>query len=195
MVRVIDESDVEMNVLSILQRLGYEIIGRDNEEYLPGGSSALRDNYREVIFAKRLTEALNRINTSIPTEAREEAVKQVLRSGSQKLISDNETFHRMLVEGIDVPVQTAEGERYEKVWLCDFDKPKNNDFLAINQFAVIGNNIKRRLDVILFVNGIPLLIIELKNLSDEDATIWTTLTSSRLTKNRFPRSSGITKSW
>ena len=147
MVRVIDESDVEINVLSILQSLGYEIIGGDKEEYLPGGSSALRDDYKDVILVEETDGSAEQNQPFYSHEAREQAVKQVLRSGSQKLIADNETFHKMLVEGIDVPVQTAEGERYEKVWLYDFDKPKNNDFLAVNQFTVIENNIERRLDV------------------------------------------------
>src|SRR3989304_3586879 len=173
MPKVIHESDVEENVLAILESLGYEIIRGDNEGYLPGGLSALRSDYKDVVLVERLRDALKMINPSIPEEAREQAVKQVLRSESQKLIADNESFHRMLVDGVDVPIQTEDGESYKKVWLFDFEKPKNNEFLAVNQFTVIENNIERRLDVILFVNGIPLLILELKNLADENATIWT----------------------
>jgi len=141
MPKAIIESDVEENVLSILQSHGYEIIGADKEEYLPGGSSALRDDYKDVVLVERLREALNKINPSILDEAREQAVKQVLRSESQKLIANNETFHKMLVDGIDIPFQTAEGERYNKVWLYDFNKPENNAFLAVNQFTVIENNV------------------------------------------------------
>ena len=86
-------------------------------------------------------------------------MKQVLRSESQKLISDNENFHRMLVDGLDIPIQAEDGESYKKVWLFDFENPENNEFLAVNQFTVIENNIERRPDVILFVNGIPLLVL------------------------------------
>jgi type I restriction enzyme, R subunit len=186
MPRSIIESDVEENVLSILQSLGYEIIGGDNEKYIPGGQSALRDNYKDVVLVERLREALNKINSSIPAEARERAVKQVLRSESQKLLADNESFHKMLVDGMDIPVQTAEGESYKKVWLYDFDKPENNDFLAVKQFTVIENNIERRLDVILFVNGIPLLVVELKNVADEDATIWTAFDQFQTYKEQLP---------
>src|SRR2546427_9740250 len=173
MPKVIHESDVEENVLSILDSLGYEIIRGDDEDYLPGGRSALRKDYEDVVLVERLRQALRRINPSISEEAREQAVKQVLRSQSQKLIEDNESFHKMLVDGVDVAFQAAGEERYQKVWLFDFDNPENNDFLAVNQFTVIENNVERRPDVILFVNGIPLLVLELKNLADEDATIWT----------------------
>src|SRR5439155_19481229 len=96
--KVIHESDVEENVLSILASLGYEIIKGDNEEYLPGGRSALRADYKDVVLVERLREALRRINPSITEEAREQALKQVLRSQSQKLIEDNESFHKMLVD-------------------------------------------------------------------------------------------------
>src|SRR5438445_1285609 len=173
MSKVIHESDVEENVLAILESLGYEIMRGDNEDYLPGGRSALRADYRDVVLVKRLRGALRRINPSITEEARELAVKHVLRSESQKLIADNESFHKLLVDGVDVPIQSEGEERYQKVWLFDFENTENNDFVAINQFTVIENNVERRPDVILFVNGIPLLILELKNLADEEATIWT----------------------
>jgi len=168
----ISEADVEENVLAILESLGYEIIRGDNEDYLPQGKSALRSDYRDVILVERLRNVLKKINPTISEEAREQAVKQILRSESKKLIVDNESFHKMLVDGIDVPTKSEEGERYKKVWLYDFANPENNDFLAVNQFTVIENDIERRPDVILFVNGIPLLVLELKNLADEKADIW-----------------------
>jgi type I restriction enzyme R subunit len=186
MPKVIHESDVEENVLAILESLGYEIIRGDNEDYLPGGRSALRTDYKDVVIVERLKEALRRINPSIAEDAREQAVKQVLRSESQKLVANNESFHRMLVDGIDVPIQSEEGERYEKVWLFDFDDPNDNDFLAVNQFTVIENNIERRPDVVLFVNGIPLLILELKNLADENATIHTAYDQFQTYEDQLP---------
>jgi type I restriction enzyme R subunit len=153
--KVIHESDVEENVLSIVDSLGYEIIRGDSEDYLPGGRSALRLEYKDVVLVERLREALKRINPSVTEEAREQSIKQVLRTQSQKLIEDNESFHEMLVDGVDVAFQTAGEERYQKVWLFDFKGPTNNDFLAVNQFTVIENNVERRPDVILFVNGTP----------------------------------------
>ncbi|MGQ0791274.1 MAG: type I restriction endonuclease subunit R [Nitrosopumilaceae archaeon] len=186
--KAISEADVEENVLAILKSLGYEIIRGDNEDYLPGGKSALRDGYKDVVLVERLRNALKKINPSISEEAREQAVKQILRSESQKLVSDNENFHKMLVDGIDIPVKSEEGERYKKVWLFDFEKPdsKNNEFLAVNQFTVTENNVERRPDVILFVNGIPLLVIELKNLADEKADIWTAYNQFQTYKDQLP---------
>ena len=104
---IISESDVEENALSILKGLGYEIIRGDDENYLPGGTFALRSDFKDVVLIERLRAALKRINPTISEEAREQAIKQVLRSESQKLIADNENFHRMLVDGIDVPIQTT----------------------------------------------------------------------------------------
>src|SRR2546427_4215864 len=186
MPKVIHESDVEENVLSILDSLGYEIIRGDDEDYLPGGRSALRKDYEDVVLVERLRQALRRINPSISEEAREQAVKQVLRSQSQKLIEDNESFHKLLADGVDVPLQSDGEERYQKVWLFDFENPENNDFLATNQFTVVENSVERRPDVILFVNGIPLLILELKNLADEDATIWTAYDQFQTYENQLP---------
>src|SRR5438128_1106369 len=137
------------------------------------GRSGLRPGYKDVVLVQRLTEALGRINPSVNEEVREQAAKQILRSQSQKLIEDNESFHRLLVDGVDVAVQSDGEERYQKVWLFDFENTEGNDFLATSQFTVVENNIERRPDVILFVNGIPILILELKNLADESATIWT----------------------
>ncbi len=186
--KIISEADVEENVLDILKSLGYEIIRGEDEGYLPGGRHALRDDYKEVVLVERLRDAIEKINPSIPRDAREEAVKQVLRSASQKLIADNEDFHKMLVDGIDVPIKTKDGERYEKVWLFEFDpkKIKKNDFMAMNQFTVTENNVERRPDVVLFINGIPLLIFELKNLADEKADIWMAYNQFQTYKDQLP---------
>jgi type I restriction enzyme R subunit len=186
MPKVIHESDVEENVLAILGSLGYEIIRGDNEDYLPGGPSPLRPDFKDVVLVEKLREALRRVNPSITEETREHAVKQVLRSESQKLIADNESFHKLLVDGVDIPIQSEGEERYQKVWLFDFENPENNDFLAVNQFTVIENNVERRPDVILFVNGIPLLVLELKNPADEEATIWTAYYQFQTYEDQLP---------
>ena len=171
--KAIHEADVEDNVLGTLKDLDYEVIRGDDEDYLPGGRLALRADFKDVVLIERLKTAVAVINPSLREAAREPAVKQVLRGESQKLVADNESFHRMLVDGIDVAVQTNEGERFEKVWLFDFKNPRNNDFLAVNQFTVIENGVERRPDVVLFINGIPLVVFELKNLAEERADIWT----------------------
>lgn len=186
MPKAIHESDVEENVLAILQSLGYEIIRGDNEDYLPGGRWALRADYKDVVLVERLRDALRKINPSIAEDAREQAIRQVLRTESQKLIANNESFHKLLVDGVDVPIQLEGEERYKKVWLFDFENPWNNDFLAVSQFTVIENNVERRPDVVLFVNGIPLLILELKNPADEAATIWTAYDQFQTYEDQLP---------
>jgi type I restriction enzyme R subunit len=185
MPRAIRESDVEENVLAILANLGYGIIRGNDEDYLPGGRSALRAGYSDVVLVERLRDALRKINPSLAEEAREQAVKQVLRSESQKLIADNESFHKMLVDGIDVPIQLEGEERYQKFWLFDFENPKNNDFLAVNQFTVMEID-ERRPDVVLFVNGIPLVNIELKNPADEQADIWKAYNDHQTKMEKIP---------
>src|SRR3989344_1992172 len=171
MSKIISEADVEENVLETLAKLGYEIIRGDSEEYLPGGAKALRADYKKVVLIDRRTGAVNKKNKSVPADAREQAVKLVVRSSSQKLIEDNEAFHKMLVDGVDVPVRIEGGIRHKKVWLFDFEHPENNEFLAVNQFTVVEGSRERRPDIVLFVNGLPLVVIELKNAADEQATI------------------------
>jgi type I restriction enzyme R subunit len=135
MKKIITEADVEENALGILARLGYEVIRGDNEQYLPGGIKALRGNYGEVVLVERLKEALRKINPSVPEEAREQAVKQILRAESQKLIVDNESFHKLLVDGVSIPTSKGGEERHVIVKLFDFETPEDNDFLAMNQIG------------------------------------------------------------
>lgn len=185
MPKAIHESDVEENVLATLENLCYEIIRGDDEDYLPGGRFALRADYKNVVIVDRLRAALKKINPAISEEAREQAVKQVLRSESQKLIANNESFHRLLVDGVDIPIQVQGEERYQKIWLFDFENPENNDFLAVNQFTVSEID-ERRPDVVLFVNGIPLVVVELKNPADEQADIWKAYNDHQTKMEKIP---------
>ncbi len=186
MKKVILESDLENLVLSIMESLGYEIAHGDNEEYLPGGSLALRNDYKEVVLVDRLRDSLQRINPSATSESLEQAIKQVLASESQNLIHENERFHKMLVDGVDVAIRKDNEERYEKIWLFDFKDINNNEFLVSNQWTVVENNIERRPDVVIFTNGIPLVVMELKNLADENATIWDAYNQLQTYKEQIP---------
>ena len=183
---VVSESDVEELALDVLQKLGYEIIRGSDENYLPGGSSELRKDFKDVVLAERLEQVLVNINKHLPSEVVKQAVKQILRSGSQKLLVDNEDFHKLLVDGIDVPISKNGEERHEKVWLFDFKNPEKNDFVAANQFTIIENNTERRPDVILFVNGLPLTVIELKNMANENATIFDAYNQLQTYKDEIP---------
>jgi type I restriction enzyme R subunit len=130
-----------------------------------------RATYGDVVLTRTLELAIERLNPTLPVAARREALKTVTSLFSPQLIDANEAFHKMLVEGVPVTIRKAGQERGERVWLVDFQKPENNVFIAINQFTVIEKNRNKRPDVILFVNGLPLVVIELKNPADAHATV------------------------
>lgn len=163
------ESAIETLAIERLQALGYQ--------YLHGGVIAVdgeapeRSSYSDVILNGRLQEAVAKINPHIPATQRENAIKDVLRISSPDLLANNETFHRLLTEGVPVSTHKDGDERGDRVWLVDFENPLNNDFLVVNQFTIIENHFNKRPDLILFVNGLPLVVIELKNAGDENATI------------------------
>ena len=173
----ITESEIEQIALDILSEdLGYKVLyGPDITGSSPfggGGGGGLERDYNEVVLHQRLKNAIDKINPTIPEEAREEAFKKALRSISVSLFDNNENFHRMLTEGVDVKFSIGEGKtKTDKVWLIDFEKPLNNEFLAVNQFTVVENHNNKRPDIILFINGLPLIVIELKNATDETADV------------------------
>jgi len=165
----ITESAIEELAIELLEKQGYRYIYAP--DIAPDGENPERDSFEDVLLLERLRRAVGRINPSIPANAREDAIKQIQRLNSPELIANNEAFHRMLTEGIKVSYQKDGADRGDIVWLVDFNNPENNEFLITNQFTVIENNIYKRPDVILFVNGLPLVVIELKNPADENATV------------------------
>jgi type I restriction enzyme R subunit len=167
MANFITEDEIEQIALEILNEdLGYTVLyGPDIAE----GDSKERD-YNEVVLQQRLRDAIEKINPDIPADAKEEALKKALRTTTISLFENNQAFHRMLTEGIDVKFGIGDGKaKTDKVWLIDFANPENNEFLAINQFTVIENHNNKRPDIVLFVNGLPLVVIELKNAASENA--------------------------
>ncbi len=167
------ESIVEDAALAWLGELGYSIL--HGPDIAVGESAAERTdlNYRDVILASRLQQALARLNPKLPPEALEDAYRKLTRVDAPSLIARNRVVHRMLVDGITVEYARADGSiAGAQARVIDFDTPNNNDWLAINQFTVAEGQHTRRPDVILFVNGLPLAVIELKNSADENATIW-----------------------
>ena len=173
------ESTIEEYVIELLQNQGFEYLAPEEQELE-------RPNLSEVVLKKRLKRAIDELNPDISEEAKEQALRQVLNLPSQNLIDNNEAFHRMLTEGIEVEVMGAEGIKGDKVWLVDFENPENNEFLACNQFTVIENNTNKRPDVVLFVNGLPLVVLELKNPTDENATVQKAFTQLQNYKNAIP---------
>ena len=189
----ITESAIEKFAIELLEQQGYQYIYAPSiapdvdQVSLPLGETEergfARQSYEDVLFIERLQTAVGRINPSIPVDIRGDAIKQILRLNSPELIANNEVFHRMLTEGIkvtyqrDLPASAGQAggteSRGDLVWLIDFKNPENNDFLVANQFTVIENNVNKRPDVVLFVNGLPLVVIELKNPADVNATVRT----------------------
>ena len=165
---IITESIIEEKGLKILNELGYTLLyGPDISE---GGKHEER-KYPEVILAGRLRQALERINPKIPKEGIIEAIRKVQRSESQNLLNNNQQFHNFLVNGVEVEYKKDGKIKGDKVWLIDFEKVKNNEFLAVNQFTIVENNHNRRPDILIFINGLPLALFELKNPADQDATM------------------------
>jgi type I restriction enzyme R subunit len=130
-----------------------------------------RSGYEQVVLENILERAIDRLNPAVPAPARREALRAVLSVYSPQLIDANEAFHKMLTEGVPVTVQKDGQERGERVWLVDFQHPEANSYFAINQYTVEENNQNKRPDVILFINGLRLVVIELKNPADEQASI------------------------
>ena len=164
------EDLLEEAAIEILQSLGYDyVFGPDISL---GGDYEERLDYREVVLSSRVKDALFRINKGIPTEALEEAYRRIITFNSPMLEENNRSFHRLLTEGIDVSFAEDGNIRTKNVQIVDFSEEgiKNNEFLVVNQFTIIENE-ERRPDLLIFVNGIPLVIIELKSASDENVGI------------------------
>ncbi len=167
-----NESIVEDAALSWFGELGYAI--GHGPEMAPGEPAAERDSFGEVVLSGRLREAISRLNPAIPEEAREDALRKVLRVGTPSLTQTNRAFQRMLRDGVPVEYPRADGSiAGDHVRLVDFGNVGANDWLAVNQFTVIEGQHNRRPDIVVFLNGLPLGLIELKNAADEEATIWT----------------------
>jgi type I restriction enzyme R subunit len=183
--RGITESVIEEAALNWLEGLGYQIASGPN--IAPGELFAERDSYDEVVLAKRLREAVGRLNPLLPQEAQEDAFHKVSLVGEPSLVRTNRAFHKLLTDGVDVEYQGEEGRTIDdKARLFDFDELENNDWLAVNQFTVTEGNHNRRPDIVIFVNGLPLGVIELKSAADEDATIWTAFGQLQTYKNEIP---------
>ena len=168
MAAVISEDHIEQIIIQEFIDLGYSYV--NGTDISPEGIAQERE-YNEVVLKSRLSNAIAKLNTTVPAEAQEEALKKVLRTDSPNLSQNNYTFHKYLTDGVDVEYRKGERIVGDKVWLIDYENPSNNEFLVVNQFTIIESNVNKRPDVILFVNGLPLVVIELKNAVDENATI------------------------
>ena len=164
------EQEIEDACIEWLEELGYEY--QAGPEISPDGQNPEREDLRDVILVDRLRKALKKIN-NLPDDAIEEAIKKIIHPNTQNLTENNHNFHKMITDGIYVEYQENNETKDDIVWPIQLDPKKieENDFLVVNQFTVIEKG-ERRPDVILFVNGIPIVILELKNPRDPKATIW-----------------------
>ena len=165
----ISESILEDTALAWFESLGYSV--ESGPVISPGEPGAEREDYDQVVLLGRLQIALENINPNIPSDAIGEVARKITQTESPSLIENNRRFHRMLTDGVDVSYMQDDREVHDKVWLLDLEDLSNNNWLAVNQFTVIEDRRNRRPDIVVFVNGLPLGVIELKNPADEKATI------------------------
>jgi type I restriction enzyme R subunit len=182
------ELDVELAGLQWLADLGFAVA--HGPEIAIGQPAAERSDptYRDVVLEWRLREALVRLNPDLPQEALDDAFRKIVRADGPSLIERNRAVHRMLVDGVTVEYRRAVGSiAGAQARVIDFDDPANNDYLAVNQFTVVGpQGQARRADIVTFVNGLPLGVIELKNPADKNATIWSALNQLQTYQSQIP---------
>jgi type I restriction enzyme R subunit len=179
------ESTVEQAALAWLESVGWSV--RHGAEIAPGELAAERSDYGQVVLEQRLRDAFAQLNRNLPAVALDDAFRKLTRPEGAELAARNRTVHRLLVDGVTVEYRTPDGEiRGAQARVLDFDNTDANDWLAVNQFTVVENKHSRRPDVVLFVNGLPLAVVELKNAADENATIWTAFQQLQTYKAEIP---------
>jgi type I restriction enzyme, R subunit len=180
----ITENHIELLAIERLESLGYEYIY--GPDIAPDSETPERSSFEQVLLLDRLQQSVRRINPTLPPNAQAEAICEIQRIASPELIVNNETFHRLLTEGVPVTLQKDGDERGDRVWLIDFSNPHHNEFVVTNQFTIVENGHNKRPDVLLFINGIPLVLMELKNAADENATIHSAHRQVETYKNIIP---------
>ena len=179
------EADVESATLDWLNALGWQMA--HGPDIAPETANAERDDYGQVVLERRLRDALAALNSGLPVEALDDASRKLARPQGAMVDARNRAFHRMLVNGVEIEYRDAEGRlRGDQVRVIDFENTVTNDWLAVNQFTVTENRNTRRPDVVLFVNGLPVGLIELKNPADEDATVRTAWNQLQTYKAELP---------
>ena len=181
----LNEDAYELQCIEWLKAAGWDYI--HGGVIAPEGTAPERSTYRDVILADRVEESLGRINPGVPRDVLKR-VRQMLESpGETDLLKANELVHRWFVEGVPMRVREGGEEKTRRISLVDFENPANNEWLAVNQFSVTGENNTRRPDIVLFVNGIPVVVIELKNPADLEADIWDAHNQLQTYKEQIPR--------
>ncbi len=179
------ENEVEDAALAWLAELGYAVL--HGPDISPEGPAPERDSYDEALLTGRLREALTRLNPHLPAEALEDVLRKVRQTDTSSLVEENRRLHRYLVEGVPAEIVREDGSVGGDVArLIDFNDIEANDWLAVNQFTVIQNEHNRRPDIVLFVNGLPFAVVELKNPADENATLELAFNQIQTYKDEIP---------
>lgn len=181
------EDAIEQTALTWLGELGFQLArGADIAFDGPTPERAAEANYGDVVLEGRLRAVIERLNPELPEGALDDVVRRVVRTDSPSLIENNRAFHRMLTDGVDISWMAAAGEKHAKAWLLDPAAPDANDWLAVSQFTVVDNKRTRRPDIVVFVNGLPLAVVELKNAADEKATLRSAYNQLQTYKEQIP---------
>lgn len=181
----VSETDVEAVLLAQLEKLGYAI--SHGPDISPDGPAPERVSYDQMLLVSRLRAALERFNQHLPTETLEEVLRKVQQTETPSLVEENRRLHRYLVEGVPVEVTREDGSTGgDAAYLVDFADPERNDWLAVNQYTVIEDRHNRRPDVVLFINGLPVAVIELKNPGNENATLESAFNQLETYKDQIP---------
>lgn len=180
---ILTENDIEQVVIKEFEALGYTYL--NGIAISPDGYQHERE-FNEVVLKNRLQTAIAEINRGQPTEALEEAFRKVLRANSPDLYQNNYLFHKYLTEGVEVEFRKGDRIAGDKVWLVDYEHPEKNSFLVVNQFTIVEGNNNKRPDIILFINGLPLVVIELKNAADENTDIHAAFNQLQTYKQSIP---------
>jgi type I restriction enzyme R subunit len=181
---LIDENMAEQAALDWFEELGYQrVFGPD---IAPQGAEQERESYKQVVLTDRLLTALARINPHISASILEDVARQVIHGNAASLMQANRQFHRWLTDGVPVEINRDGETLGDRVKLIDFANADNNEWLAINQYSIEGPHHTRRPDIVVFINGIPLGVIELKNPADENADIWAAFNQLQTYKEDVP---------
>jgi type I restriction enzyme R subunit len=179
------ESVAEDAAIAGLETAGWQ--ARGGREIAPGEVAALRDDYGQVVLPQRRRDALARLNAALPADELEDAFRRMTRPEGADPIPRNRAMHRLLANGVTIEYRDAAGGiRGAQARVIDFDEPANDDWLGVNQFCVVENKHSRRPDVVLFANGLPPVVVELKNAAAENATIWNTFQQIRSCQAEVP---------
>ena len=181
----LSEAELEEMLLQNFKRLGYQ--RSSDAEIGPDGTSPERESYADVILRRRLVAAIEKLNPHIPSEARQDAIKSLVATGTPSLVEENRRLHRYMVEGVEVEYYETDGTiRGDTVQLIDYETFEVNDWLVVSQLNVIENGNHRRPDVVIYINGLPLAVIELKNPGDEHATLEGAFNQLQTYKDQIP---------